>query len=203
MSLPLIAFLFVACTSGAGDPATRQTAESPPDSPDPMPRSTPTSGVEPGTSVPTVVLDQPWATATLTDVNTGGTFTIAELVADGKVVIIETMAIWCTNCRAQQREAVTAFEGSDPGDVAWVAIDIESSESAEALARYSADNGFPFMYVVADTDLARALVAEFGDIVLSPPSVNIIVIGRDGRVTHTRGHKSAEELRAIAADHGA
>ena len=149
-------------------------------------------------------MQQPWATALLTNVRTGDTFRIADLVAAGKVVFIETMAIWCTNCRAQQYEAVAAFERLDPTRVAWVGIDVETSESAAALAAYSESNGFPFTYAIADANLGRALADDFGDIVLSPPSVNVIVVGTDGRVTQTRrGHKSADQLIRLAQEHGA
>jgi thiol-disulfide isomerase/thioredoxin len=150
-----------------------------------------------------VLIDRPWATATVTDVSTGKPFRIADLVASGKVVFLETMAIWCSNCRAQQVEATVAFEELDPTRVEWVATDVESSETAEALARYREQNGFPFTYAIANAEFARALVAEFGEIVLSPPSVNIIVIGTDGRVTHLRGHKKADELRQLADEYGA
>lgn len=148
-------------------------------------------------------LDQAWATAILTDVTTGRTFRIADLVATGRVVFVETMAIWCSNCRAQQEEATVAFEELNPDRVVWVAIDVESSETAQALASYRDQNGFPFTYVIADKNLARALAADLGDTVLSPPSVNVIVIGTDGRVTHLRGHRTAAELRGLAAEHGA
>ena len=151
-----------------------------------------------------MALQQPWATALLTDVQTGETFRIADLVASGKVVFIETLAIWCSNCRSQQQEAVVAFGRLDPARVVWVGIDVETSESAKALAAYRERYGFPFTYAIADENLARALVADFGDIVLSPPSVNVIVVGTDGRVTQTqRGHKSADELVSLALEHGA
>ena len=151
-----------------------------------------------------VELRQSWATAALTNVHSGKPFRIADLIASGKVVFIETMAIWCVSCRAQQYEAVAAFERLDPSRVEWVAIDVELDESADALAAYSTSNGFPFTYVVANVTLARSLAAEFGDVVLSPPSGNVIVIGTDGRITQTRrGHKSADELVALARDHGA
>jgi peroxiredoxin len=136
-------------------------------------------------------------------VTTGETFRIVDLVAAGKVVFVETMAIWCSNCRAQQEEATVAFEDLDPDRVVWLAIDVESSETAEALASYREQHGFPFTYVIADKDLARALVADLGEIVLSPPSVNVIVVGTDGGVIHLRGHKTASELRALAAENGA
>ena len=150
-----------------------------------------------------MTLTQPWATATLTDVRTGEPFRIADLVAQGRVVFLETMAIWCSNCRRQQQEAVAAMAGLDPSSVTWVGIDVEASESADALARYSEDNGFDFTYAIADRDLARALVEEFGEQILNPPSVNVVVIGTDGRVTPSRGHKSADQIVALATEHGA
>jgi thiol-disulfide isomerase/thioredoxin len=199
----VVALLLTACArapddraSNAGDPAA--LSPSPPSGP-PEPTAIPPSA---STGV-AVQLDRAWATATLTDVTTGETFRIADLVASGKVVFMETMAIWCSNCRAQQVEATAAFGELDPEAVVWIALDVESSETAEALARYREDNGFPFTYVIADTDLARALVADFGEVVLSPPSVNIIVVGGDGRITPLRGHKSVAEIRALAAEHGA
>ncbi len=149
------------------------------------------------------ILAQPWATMTLTDVTTGQPFRIADLVASGKIVFLETMAIWCSNCRTQQIEATAAFEGLDPARVEWVAIDVESSETAEALARYREQNGFPFTYVIADAGMARALAAEFGDTVLSPPSVNIVVVGADGEVVHLRGHRNAAEIQRLATEQGA
>lgn len=149
------------------------------------------------------VFEQPWATALLTDVTTGEQFSFAGLAASGKVVFIEPMATWCSSCRQQQREAVTAVAQIGAENVEWVGLDVETSESAEALAAYREQNGFPFRYVISDTSLSRAFASEFGDVVLSPPSVNIIVLGTDGRVTHLLGHHSPEQLVAIAVEHGA
>lgn len=181
-----------AIPSGSAPIETPSTSAQPP-SPDAPSRS----------SAAGAVLDQPWATATLINVTTGEPFRIADIVSSGKVVFLETMAIWCSNCRAQQREATAAFQRLDPGRVEWVAIDVESAETAEALARYREDNGFPFTYAIADAASARALVAEFGDTVLSPPSVNVIVIDPDGRVVHLLGHKSADEIHDLATERGA
>jgi peroxiredoxin len=145
----------------------------------------------------------PWATLTLTDVQSGTQFRIADLTARGKVVFVETMAIWCTNCRRQQQEATAAWPRLDPETVAWIAVDVESSESAEALDRYRESNGFPFTYVVADQQLSRALVDDFGDVVLNPPAVNVIIVGADGRVSHLTGHHAADDVVRLAEEHGA
>jgi len=149
------------------------------------------------------MFDQPWALATLTDVTTGAQFRIADLAAPGKVVFVETIAIWCTNCRTQQHAAVAAVAELGAENVEWVVLDIESSETADALARYREQNGFPFRYAISDTATSRALAGQFGDVVLSPPSVNVIILGTDGRLTHLLGHHSAEELVSLAVDHGA
>jgi hypothetical protein len=131
-------------------------------------------------------------------------FRIADLVASGRVVFVETMAIWCTNCRAQQADAMSALGQLDRSRIAWVGLDVDPSETAEALAAYGPRWGFDFTYAVAGRDVSRALAADFGDLVLSPPSTPIIVIGTDGRITLTDyGHKSVEALLALAADHGA
>ncbi len=202
--------LLTGCT-GAAAPSTSTTSSSPnavaspTDPPTTASREAPTasSGSSSASAPAAAQLDATWATATQVDVNTGESFRITDLVGSGKVVFLETMAIWCSNCRAQQMAALAAFEELDPAKVEWVVIDVESSETPEALARYSKQNGFPFTYAIADAAFARALVDDFGETVLSPPSVNIIVIGTDGRVTHLHGHKSAEELRRLASENGA
>lgn len=208
LSAALIALFVLAACTGSADLATPIPGGSAGSSASSA-AITPTEALPGSPGLPetsaaaTLLLDRPWATAALTNVETGQTFRIADFVASGKVVFLETMAIWCTKCLAQQIEATAAFKELDPARVEWIAIDVESSETAEALARYREQNGFPFTYVIADAEFARALVDEFGEIVLSPPSVNIIVIGTDGRITQLRGHKSAEELRGLAAEHGA
>jgi thiol-disulfide isomerase/thioredoxin len=149
-------------------------------------------------------LTQAWATAELTDVRTGEAFRIADLAAAGKVVFIETMAIWCTNCRSQQGDVVSALEGLDAASVQWIGVDVDRGESPSALAAYSRQYGFDWPYVVASDDLSRALAADFGDQVLNPPSTPIVVVAPDGRVFLTEfGHKSVDRIRELAAAYGA
>jgi thiol-disulfide isomerase/thioredoxin len=149
-----------------------------------------------------IVLDQPWATAPLVDVSTGASFQIADHA--GKVIILETMAIWCSNCRAQQRDVQTAL-GELPADsVVYVVLDVDPNEDEASLASYREQQGFEGRYAIAGTTVARALAADFGDQVLNPPSTPIVFIGTDGRVTLTEfGHKSPGELVALALAHGA
>lgn len=204
----ILSAIAVACLVMACSSPVATTPDAPPSSPrtpvatSPTPSGLATEGPS-ASAARGPELAQAWATATLLDVTTGQPFRVADLVASGKVVFLETMAIWCSNCRTQQVTATAAFDGLDPERVAWVAIDVESSETAEALAAYREQHGFPFTYAIADADYARALVADFGDVVLSPPSVNIIVVGTAGQVSHQRGQKSVEEIHRLAAEHGA
>jgi thiol-disulfide isomerase/thioredoxin len=202
-----------ACSSSGGAEPTASAspmASAPPPSVEPA--ATPSAPVAGSPTPPTtpaatdspaaVVLDQPWATAELTDVTTGDTFRIADLA--GRTVILETMAIWCTNCRAQQREVYEALEQLDPERVAYVLLDVDPSESGPALATYRERNEFSGVYAIAGTKTARALADEFGDQVLNPPATPIIFIGSDGRVTLTDyGPKSVDTLVALAREHGA
>lgn len=204
----LLAALFVAaaCTpAGAqptGTPAPAATqpsgATSDPSTPAPGATDAPSS---PGTANR---MTQAWAVASLTDVTTGETISIADLAASGQVVFVEPMAIWCTNCRRQQADALTALGQLDRSKVTWLSLDIELSETPEALADYSRRQGFDFRFAVASKEIATALAAEFGDLVLSPPSTPIIVIAPDGSVELTGfGHKSVDEIVALARARGA
>ncbi len=196
------------CTqAGAGPGSTgaprRTLAASPATQPSPLAEEpTPSgSGPIPMTSG-SVTLDQAWATAPLVDVGTGATFRIADMA--GQVVVIETMAIWCSKCLAQQQIVDEALASLPAGSVTYVVLDVDPNEDGSSLAAYQAKHGLDGRYAVAGTDVARALAAEFGDQVLNPPSTPIVVIGTDGRVTLTAfGQKSAAEIVALAKAHGA
>jgi thiol-disulfide isomerase/thioredoxin len=153
-----------------------------------------------GPVVPT--LDQAWATAELVDVTTGDTFRIADHA--GKVIFVETMAIWCPTCRAQQTD-VRAALGSLPAEsVAYVVLDVDPSESADSLARYRKSNSFVGTYAIAGKAVARALAEDFGDQVLNPPSTPIVIVSTDGRVTLTDfGRKSPTDIVGLAKANGA
>jgi hypothetical protein len=210
-SLAAVALLVAGCAS-AGDPSLAprgtplpaRTALPPtaaPSSPG-SPAAATSSPLASAAATAIAVIDAPWAQAELTDVTTGEPFRIADLA--GKTVILETMAIWCTNCRAQQGDVYRALDDLDPDRVAYVLLDVDPSETAPALADYRTQNGFTGIYAIAGRETARALAEEFGDQVLNPPSTPMILIGTDGRITLTDfGHKSPDTVLQLARDHGA
>ncbi len=134
-----------------------------------------------------------WRTIELVDARTGESFTIDSL--KGKVVGIEPMAIWCSNCRAQQGEASAALDTLASDDIVFISVDVDPNEQPDELAKYSERFGFDWRFVVATPEVARSLAEAFGDQILSPPSTPFILIGKDGAVVDQHfGHRGANEL---------
>ncbi|MCI0521121.1 MAG: TlpA family protein disulfide reductase [Chloroflexi bacterium] len=140
-----------------------------------------------------------WFSAPLTDVRSGANFAIQDF--KGKVVMVETMAIWCSSCKRQQ-EQVKAFHqalGMNK-DLATIALDIDPNENGEDLKAYADRNGFDWTYAVAPAEVARELAQLYGDQFLNPPSTPIVVIDRHGEAHPLPfGVKSAEDLMAFLA----
>jgi hypothetical protein len=133
----------------------------------------------------------------LVDVRSGATFTLGQLAAEGPV-LLETMAIWCVNCRAQQREVVTAHELASFHSVS---LDVDPNERAEDLATYATELGFDWRFAVATSDLAAALRDRFGPAVLNPPSTPMVLLFPDGsvRALEFRGYGAEELVGEISA----
>lgn len=134
-----------------------------------------------------------WHTTSLTDVRTGETFTIADL--KGKLVVIEPMATWCFSCQVQQSAVAEALARGAQPDLVYVSLDVDPNEHPEDLARYADEAGFTWRFVIASSEVARSLAADFGDQVLSPPSTPSILIGADGEFIEKHlGVRGADEL---------
>lgn len=139
-----------------------------------------------------VAVDELLAT-TLTDVRSGEAFTLAQLASDGPI-LLEPMAVWCSNCRAQQHEVLRAHEAAT---FTSVSLDIDLSESPDQLADYADREGFDWHFAMADAELFRLLQERFGLGATNPPLTPLIVIEPDGTVRPLefgRGTRSAEQL---------
>lgn len=176
------------------------------------PTAGPTDGMAPGPSAtggsetgagptsPPATAVTGWRGVALKDARSGATFTLADYA--GSLVAIEPMAAWCPKCLAQQREARKALEQLGDDRVVYVSLGVDPSEKAKDLAAYADDHGFGWTFAVAPKELSRALAAEFGDQVLSPPSVPFILVGADGTVIEQHfGGRSADELATLLAQH--
>jgi thiol-disulfide isomerase/thioredoxin len=142
------------------------------------------------------MMDLPdWFMTTLTDIHTGDSFTVQDF--QGKVVLVETMAIWCSNCLQQQRQVKSLHDAlGHRGDFISLAINIDPNEDADALQAYTSRHGFDWLYTVAPVELSRELSQLYGNQILNPPAVPMFIIDRKGEVHMLPfGVKSAQSLQ--------
>ena len=135
-----------------------------------------------------------WFEAELTNVNTGETFKITDF--QDKVVLVETMAVWCSNCLRQQGEvqSLLGLLGDQPNLVS-VALDIDPHETNDTLKAHTDKNGFDWVYAVAPAEVSRDISQLYGGQFLNPPSTPMLIIDRHGEAHPLPfGHKSAQSL---------
>jgi len=137
-----------------------------------------------------------WFSAKLIDVNSGQAFTISD--HQGKVVLVETLAVWCSNCLKQQKQILALHEAlGERDDFVSVGLDIDLNESPDQLKGHAERNGFDWVYSVATADVAREIGKLYGNQFLNPPSTPMLIVDRHGEVHPLPfGIKSAEELQA-------
>jgi hypothetical protein len=136
-----------------------------------------------------------WFSAELVDVHTGERFRVGDL--QGQVVLVETMAVWCSNCLRQQREvqALHAALG-EREDFISIALDIDPNEEVAQLRDFAARQGFDWLYAVAPVEVANQMGMLYGQQFLNPPSTPILLIDRQGEVHPLPfGIKSAADLQ--------
>jgi len=135
-----------------------------------------------------------WFDIELTDVQTGETFTMNDFA--GKVVLVETMAIWCPNCIIQAHEVRKLHEMLDNSeDLISVSLDVDVNEDAASLKDYSQGYGFEWHFAIAPIEIARALGNLYTAQYLNPPLSPMLIIDRDGEVHHLEyGQKSVDVL---------
>ena len=135
-----------------------------------------------------------WYSTPMTDVSTGEVFTIEENL--GKVILVETLATWCSNCFKQQTE-VTRFHDllGERNDFISLGIDIDPNEDISLLTGYVRKNGFDWLYTVASEEMINEISLLYGPQFLNPPSTPMLIIDRKGNAHPLKfGIKNAEEL---------
>jgi len=154
------------------------------------------NGAMPADSMPKDgMMDVPaWYSVSLTNVNTGDPFTINDL--RGKVVLVETMAVWCSNCFKQQTQVKALHESLGVrDDFVSLGLDIDSNEDAAKLQGFVEQNSFDWMYAVAPTEVSREFSSLYGAQFLNPPSTPMLIIDRHGKAHPLPfGIKSADDL---------
>lgn len=137
-----------------------------------------------------------WYFWDLTDVNSGTVFKVADF--QGKVVLVETMAVWCSNCFKQQQEVIRLHDlVGERDDFVSIGVNIDPNEDVDTLSRYTSKNGFDWLYVVASPELIDEISRLYGTQYLNPPSTPMLIIDRQGTAHQLPfGIKSAEDLQS-------
>ena len=146
--------------------------------------------------VPTITAATPdWFDMELIDAQTGETFTMNNYA--GKVILLETMAIWCPNCTVQGNEVRNLHEAlGNPDDLISVSLDVDINEDNTSLKEYAHSSGFDWHFAIAPLEVARALGNLYTAQYLNPPLSPMLIIDRDGNVHHLEyGIKDAETLQ--------
>jgi cytochrome oxidase Cu insertion factor (SCO1/SenC/PrrC family) len=135
-----------------------------------------------------------WFGIELTDVATGETFTMNDFA--GKVVLLETMAMWCPNCLFQANEIIKLHRLlGTPDDLVSVSLDVDVHEDEASLKKYTEEYGLDWRFAVAPLTVARALGNLYSAQYLNPPLSPMLIIDRNGDVHHLEyGHKSSADL---------
>jgi thiol-disulfide isomerase/thioredoxin len=128
----------------------------------------------------------------LTDVATGQEFSISDF--KGKTILLESFAVWCPTCLAQQKEMkkIKEIEGEE---VIHISLDTDPNEDADKVREHIQRNGLDWYFAVSPVELTNALIDEFGLEVVSAPRAPVVLICKDQSTRFLRsGLKRAEEL---------
>jgi thiol-disulfide isomerase/thioredoxin len=144
---------------------------------------------------PVPVSTPEWFNIELVDAQTGETFTINDYA--GKVILLESMAIWCPNCVVQANEVRNLHQNlGNPQDLISVSLDVDINEDSAALKDYAYGYGFEWHFAIAPLKVARALGNLYTAQYLNPPLSPMMIIDRFGEVHHLEyGLKDAELLQ--------
>jgi len=149
------------------------------------------------TPLPRSTTTPEWFDMEFTDAQTGEAFTMNDYA--GKVVLLETMAIWCPNCIVQANEVRNLHAAlGNPEDLISFSLDVDLNEDEAALKEYASEFGFDWHFAVAPLLVARALGNLYTAQYLNPPLNPMLIIDRDGNIHHLEyGLKDAETLQKI------
>jgi thiol-disulfide isomerase/thioredoxin len=138
-----------------------------------------------------------WFDIELEDAISGEMFSMSKY--SGKVVLVETMAIWCPTCVVQAYEMQKMHRTlGKPEDLVLVSLDVDFNEDKEPLGKYAYSYGFDWHYAVAPIEVARALGNLYSAQYLNPPLSPMLIIDKKGIVLQLPyGKKDAQTLRSM------
>ena len=161
--------------------------------------STTTTQLQSGTTTSTLSIPQ-WMLVTLKDPRTGQSFRIVDF--QGKVVVLEIMAIWCPRCVPQADEMQRVLD-TLPSDVkaklVFISVDVDPNENEQNLARYadSFKRTWPFVYD-STGEFLKSFVRDKGTTVRSEiPTTPIYIIDPNGKLVRV-GPSGVEQIKSAS-----
>lgn len=113
----------------------------------------------------------------MTDLISGRSITLTDIILEKKPVIIHTFAVWCPACSAQLRET-TRLTYDYPGRYTVLAIDIDPREEESLIRNHILTNAFSGIVVRAPEQISRDLLQNLGyGISLTLPQTIILCNG--------------------------
>ncbi|MBR9675391.1 redoxin family protein [Candidatus Woesearchaeota archaeon] len=134
-----------------------------------------------------------WKNALLKDVNTGEEFRINDF--KGKLILLESFAVWCPTCTRQQKE-IKEFHESVGDDIISISLDTDPNEDEERVLQHATSNGFGWYYAISPREVTQSLVDEFGVSFVNAPLAPVLLICEDQSARLLRsGVKNADALK--------
>jgi thiol-disulfide isomerase/thioredoxin len=122
-----------------------------------------------------------WLSLPLVDARTGETFTLGDF--SGKLVFVEPMATWCSNCRRQMQNLVEVRQQLNDPNIVYIGLSVETTLDRGDLAGYADTHGFDWTFAVMTPEMVSALTDTFGRSVTVPPSSPHFLIYPDGSLS--------------------
>src|ERR1051325_476335 len=146
-------------------------------------------------ATPTTATKPAWFDVKLTDARTGTIFTMNDFA--GKVVLLETIAMWCPNCLFQANEVIKLHKSlDDPEDLISVSLDVDLHEDESSLRQYVEQYGLDWYFAVAPLEVQHDLGNLYNAEYLNPPLSPMLIIDREGNVHQLDyGFKDVDALK--------
>ena len=147
---------------------------------------------EPPPSTSGQAVSPAWMEIELTDVVTGETFKVSDF--KGKPILLESFAVWCPTCLAQQKE-MKKVEQIEGGSIIHISLDTDPNEDEDKVKEHIERNELDWYFAISPVEITQALIDEFGLTVVSAPRAPVVLICDEQSTRFLRsGVKSADEL---------
>jgi thiol-disulfide isomerase/thioredoxin len=146
----------------------------------------------PTAPIPIPVDTPEWMEIELTDVASGEIFKISDF--KGKPILLESFAVWCPTCLAQQME-IKKVHQSEGESIIHISLNTDPNEDDDKVRDHIERNELDWFFAISPVELTEALIDEFGLNFVSAPRAPVALICKDQSSRFLRsGIKNADEL---------